>query len=270
VGRRRRSTRRANERLLRGPAAVLRGRSVGEAPLDPRFVDGLVEIPVSLPDDLQLYDGLGLGEAGMRRVWSAILEAVHRRGELFDPLFHPETFEVCRAAFVEVLTRARELKPRVWVTVLRDIATWWTEKARFSADVADEGSALRVRLRSSDRATILVRNLPSPAPVRAWDDDYEVFEGRELVCDKDPRPLVGLSADVPDAVRELLEDQGYITDSSATAPACSAYLARRSPSSQATSSSYGMSSRHPALSSASGAGPRRPGARFASPGTSMP
>src|SRR4051794_9820077 len=52
-----------------------------EAVGTPAIDDGLVEIPVSVPDDLQLYDGLGLGPDGVLSAWTSMLKTTHRRGD---------------------------------------------------------------------------------------------------------------------------------------------------------------------------------------------
>ena len=50
-------------------ADFYRATPAAESLVLPRAVDGFVEIPVSLPDDLQLLDGLGAGDAGVRDAW---------------------------------------------------------------------------------------------------------------------------------------------------------------------------------------------------------
>jgi peptidoglycan/xylan/chitin deacetylase (PgdA/CDA1 family) len=99
----------------------------GEAVATPRRVDGLLELPVSIPDDLQLCDGLDLGPDGLRTAWVEILEQVHARGELFAPLFHPESFDVLRPAVEDLLAAAHACRPAMWRTQLRHVARWWAE-----------------------------------------------------------------------------------------------------------------------------------------------
>ena len=73
--------------------------------------DRLVEIPVCLPDDLQLLDGLKLDERGARQAWIDVLRQTHRRGELFNLMFHPESFDQCGPALEAVLREARAFGP---------------------------------------------------------------------------------------------------------------------------------------------------------------
>lgn len=185
----------------------------------PRRVGDLVEIPASLPDDIQIYDGLKLGKAGIQKVWSDILRETYRRGELFAILFHPELYEHCAPAFASILSEARDAQPAIWVTQLRAVSDWWREKAGFRARVSDDA----IHLDCSPRATVLVRNLETEAPTHPWDGDYHVLEGRVLPLDGH-LPFVGLANDVPEETRAFLSDQGYLLGTGEAARRCALYL----------------------------------------------
>ena len=190
----------------------------------PRSSNGLVEIPVSLPDDLQLYDGLGFGEEGIRDAWMKILHQTHARGELFAPLFHPELFEECRLAFEALAREAARLRPRVWMAQLRDVARWWREKAAFSVDLSSEANRSVVRFRCTDRATVLVRNVETADESREWDGAYRVLPGRTLNLASDLLPFVGVARDVPRPVVALLAEQGYVLAHGQEAARCGLVL----------------------------------------------
>lgn len=190
----------------------------------PRMSRDLLEIPVSLPDDLELYDGLKLGEEGIRRVWTEILYQMHRRGELFVIVFHPESFEHCALAFEGVLREARLLRPGVWMARLRDVSRWWWEKSRFAVNIASDPSGLQIRFDCSERATVLVRNIPTNEPTHPWDGSYQVLGSRSLHVPVDQRPFVGVADGTPSHTIAFLKEQGYIVDSSEHAPRCGVYL----------------------------------------------
>lgn len=192
----------------------------------PYFTEHLLEIPASIPDDLQLYDGLKLGEEGMAQVWLDLLLRVHARGEMFVLLFHPESCYLCAKAFQTILNRASELHPGVWVTRLRDISDWWWEKSEFAVDVSQDGETLVIRFTCSDRATVLVRGIEPHAATRDWHGSYRVLDGRECRVAADVRPFVGVAADVAETTRVFLRNQGYIVDDGPQAGACSVYLMR--------------------------------------------
>jgi peptidoglycan/xylan/chitin deacetylase (PgdA/CDA1 family) len=170
----------------------------------------IVEIPVSLPHDLLLHDRLHMGVEGARHVWLEILRETHRRGELFNLLFHPESFSLLKPAMEAVWKEAGRLSPHVWVTRMRDIEEWWREKASFSTEITPRS----VSFRCSDRATILVRSLPGAGPTRGWSPPYDVLESRRLALTGPERPFVGIAPGTPQRVVDLLAEQGYILDTS--------------------------------------------------------
>jgi peptidoglycan/xylan/chitin deacetylase (PgdA/CDA1 family) len=188
----------------------------------PRRVRDLVEIPASLPDDIQINDGLKLGEEGIRHIWMDIFEQVYRRGELFTILFHPELYEHCALAFESVLQQARQRQPAVWVTQLRDVGDWWQEKADFSARVS-EGV---LQFDCSPRATILLRNVETEMPTHHWDETYRVLERRTLPLRNGQLPLLGIAEDIPADTCAFLSEQGYILATGDPARRCAVYLDR--------------------------------------------
>ena len=191
----------------------------------PSMSGHLVEIPVCLPDDLQLLDGLQLDERGMRQVWIDVLHQTHRRGELFDVLFHPESFERCRAVLEAVLREAQSLQPSVWITQLRDVNRWWREKSDFAVERIQEGGEVRLKFQCSERATVLVRHLETHEPTEVWDGSYRVLDTRTLrLMSRDERPFIGVAPDTPVAVVAFLRDQGYIVETGREAFNCATYL----------------------------------------------
>lgn len=190
----------------------------------PSVRSGMVEIPVSLPDDLELYEALHLGPKGMAEAWGQILHRVHERGELFGLLFHPELGWSCQQPVAAVARQARRMRPRVWVARLREINSWWREKATFGVAVSGSSAGLDISFECSERATILARG---PGPwhrERVWDGGYRRLEADSLRVPAEPRPFVGLPADAPERVVSFLRQQGYIVDTSDKARRCATYL----------------------------------------------
>jgi len=185
----------------------------------PRVTEAFIEIPISLPDDLQLLDGFRVGTDEIARAWRTILSETHRRGELFAPLFHPESFDSLRKAVEAVLGDAREREPHVWMTQLRDIARWWEERAAFEATTSIEGGLLRVDLSCSERATILVRDWADGSNTKAWDERYSVLADRTLYVDPTKRPFVGLLGASRRTV-EFLREEGFVLELDGEASSC--------------------------------------------------
>lgn len=190
----------------------------------PWMRENLVEIPVCVPDDLQLADGLHLNPEGVAEVWCHILAQTLKRGELFGLLFHPELAAHCEQGLVAVLQEARRLHSSVWIAALRDIAVWWREKAGFGLTIGETSDRLCLSFNASQRATILARGLPVCDSKPTWGGDYVRLEARPLQVPAQPRPFVGLAADIPAHVPAFLREQGYILDTSGAARNCSIYL----------------------------------------------
>ena len=204
-----------------------RAVSSEEALGSPALEGDLVEIPASVPDDLQLCDALGLGTDGLLRVWVETLQDTHRGGELFAPLFHPEAFDLLGEAVDGLLDAARALRPAVWPTQLRDVARWWRERATFAVRSRPEGGVLTIEFDCSTRATVLARGVgQSPGPV--WDGAWSTLEDRRLcIGDDETRPFVGARG-VDGPTVAFLREQGYVVDTSERAGDCGVVLDRAS------------------------------------------
>lgn len=183
----------------------------------------VIEIPVCVPDDLQLHDGLGLGPEGITEVWKQVLDKTHERGELFTLIFHSELSGYCEQAFIALLRKAKGLQPSVWISRLRDICDWWQEKSKFRSEISHISTGLRISFICSSHATILAKGLDGSGLVE-WDGQYFCLNSRVLDVPDKPRPFVGIAPSVSTQTASFLQDQGYVLDSSETATQCSVYL----------------------------------------------
>lgn len=193
----------------------------------PRRSGHLVEIPVCVPDDLQLLDGLRLDERAVGQAWMEVLHLTHRRGELFDLMFHPESFAQCGPALEAVLQEARALEPPVWVSQLRDVNRWWREKASFGVERHESERGLHLAFQCSERATILVRNLEIDERTVPWHGSYRALTGRTLQLPPNLHPFVGVADDAPPALAAFLREQGYLVATGPDAAAAGVYLGSR-------------------------------------------
>jgi len=215
-------------------------RSAHDTVCTPWKRSNVVEIPVSLPDDLQLHDGLHLGPEGMAQAWIQILHRTHRRGELFVLQFHPELAWRCQQPLMTVLREAARLQPPVWITRLRDVSEWWREKSSFAIATSYTPAGLHISFTCSERATILVKGLgpcgsehtqcpepvegACPEPVEGWDRVYYQLRTKALHVPAEPRPFVELPANAPRRIVSFLREQGYILDTGETATRCGTYI----------------------------------------------
>jgi peptidoglycan/xylan/chitin deacetylase (PgdA/CDA1 family) len=99
----------------------------------PRLRDGLVDIPVAVPDDEILLDRLRFDDAARTAEWRHVLAMTHERGDLFTIQLHPERIDELGAALAATLSDARALRPAVYVATLDEIATWWLRRQELRA-----------------------------------------------------------------------------------------------------------------------------------------
>jgi hypothetical protein len=191
----------------------------------PERAGSLVEIPVCLPDDLQLLDGLKLDARGIRDAWIGVLHQTHQRGELFDLMFHPESFDECGEALEAVLREARDLDPPVWITQLRDVNRWWREKEGFTIERTHDGATMQLVMHCSPRTTVLVRHLDVAEHTEPWFGPYRVLDGRTISRTyAGVMPFIGLTRDTPADVAAFLRDHGYMVETGPEAARCALCL----------------------------------------------
>ncbi len=192
----------------------------------PRFTSGLVEIPVSLPDDEAMVDRLGItDDKEMTGIWQAILQKTYARGELFTVQLHHERISFCEGALAHILQQARELNPPVWVATLGDIANWWKEKDGFSLGLSPEGGGrYRVKANCSPEATLLVKNCRVSGPVTEWSDGYQSIGARDFVIESPKRPVIGVGLDSSPEAVSFLKSEGFIVERSDQPDNCATYL----------------------------------------------
>lgn len=200
------------------------GRNATETVCMPYMKANLIEIPVCVPDDLQLYDGLCLNPDEIYNEWKIIQNSIYCRGELFNLLFHPELATYCNNPFILLLNYIRNSKPHVWVARLRDISEWWHEKSNFSISSHEHLKELTLKFNSTSRATILAKDLNNVSPKELWYGDYYRILSNQITIPAYPRPFIGLTHDISDSITSFLIEQGYILDLSEKANQCSIFL----------------------------------------------
>ena len=197
-------------------------------PALPFWINGLLEIPVSFPDDEMLVERLRLRDGEqMAAVWTAALEQCHARGELFVLQLHPERFPLCAGALETLLQRARALRPPVWLASLRDVTVWWREKRALRVDLTPRGAGCwEVIAEGAARGMLLVRGAEVDAESSPWSRGYRMVSERRFALRADSRPCVGISSAAPLELLQFLADQGYVVEVSDRAAGYSVYLDR--------------------------------------------
>lgn len=195
----------------------------------PWVVNRIVEIPVCVPDDLQLIDGYHMTSKKVTDNWIYILKEIHHRGELFNLMFHPELGTFTTDLFLEIIAFAKQLKPAVWICRLAEIADWWIEKSSFSYDLDEEDGLFKVKIHCTSRATILCRGfqpfeLGQIGSYETWDERHISINSRCFTIATKTKPLIGIANNIPIETRNFLIEQGYLIDLSDQAPQCSIFL----------------------------------------------
>lgn len=182
-------------------------------PSIPRFVDNLVEIPVSLPDDEILVDRCQLDSSSIIKVWLSMLMQAYQRGELFTLQLHPERIPLCAECLEVLLIEARALKPAIWCATLGEIANWWKELNQAEVEITSrQGNQYQVSTKTSKSVTILTRGVEVVSPSSpAWNNNHEV-KTSDFTLVSNQRPIIGISHRSSPDLKIFLKQQGYITE----------------------------------------------------------
>ncbi len=233
--------------------AFYRPLDAGRAPVLPQLLlEGLVEIPVSLPDDEMLMDRLRLPISHVAAAWRAMLQASHQAGELFVLQLHPERGREGAAALDAVLTAARALRPAVWVATLAEVAEWWKIRPQCQIHLHSLGAGRwELNVSAPAAARVLAQGpliletagddvspgRPAPtgsAPTLALGEDEGPADARRrvhpprfqalawphvtevtassFVVRSDVRPFVGLAPGSSQELLGFLRQQGYVVE----------------------------------------------------------
>ena len=184
--------------------------------LRPHFVPWcapeLLSIPVSLPDDEELFDRLRItNQKEVGSIWSSVMQRVYALGGIYTLNLHPERGVLCKEALNLLLATARSQALPVWITRLNDVTEWWKERRqfRFSITPQSAGSWL-VEATCTPRATVLARHLEvidqQAAP---WADGEQHITARSFTIQAQRCPSLALSPQTPQEVFDFLQEEGY-------------------------------------------------------------
>lgn len=202
--------------VVKGPKATAYQRALhlygapdaAQVIVRPRDRQGLIEIPVAVPDDEIMVDRLHLDKQAQAEAWLAILEMTHARGDLFTMQLHPERIFDSAYALQSVLEEARRRQPAVWIAGLDEIASWWLRRQRSVLEVQQlDNGRYRVHLEGEPEATLLVRELPTVDTIPWYGRDLVARVGSFELASA-VKPVVGVSTQSPKAVLDLLYEEG--------------------------------------------------------------
>ncbi len=182
----------------------------------PRIIDGIIEIPVSIPDDEAMVDRLGITDGKeIARIWEMIFRRTYARGELVTLQLHHERISLCESALETILQQAREMDPPVWIATLGEIAEWCKERHGFTFDVNSQGNGqYRVKANCSGRATLLLRNCKVNRPTAEWSGGYQSIDATDFLIESPTRPFVGVGPNSSPYAINFLKSEGFIVEES--------------------------------------------------------
>jgi len=192
----------------------------------PRFINGLLEIPVSIPDDEAIVERLGIAkEQQIAEIWEAMLQRTYASGELLVLQLHPERIQLCESALGAILKMSREAKPPVWIATLGEIAEWWKQRDQFDFQINSEGNGQwRVRANCSAKATVLLRNCKADALTTEWADGYRSVDTRDFILENRVCPCIGVSPNSSEDAIRFLKGEGFIVEVGAQPENCGIYF----------------------------------------------
>ncbi len=175
----------------------------------PRICQGVVEIPVSLPDDEILLDRLHASEAQVERLWLRLFEESRRRGEMAVLLFHHERVPAFARPLSALLHSAAGPGAAVWLADLGQLARWWRERAGFSFEVGGAPGRWEVRVKCSPAGAVLLAGGGSRQwPLPGWRE----VEERRFTLTAQARPTVGVGPGVPPEAVAFLRNEGFLVE----------------------------------------------------------
>jgi hypothetical protein len=175
----------------------------------PAYIEGVLDMPASLPDDEAIVDRLRLSPPLRQAVWRALVSTVHDNGELLVHTLHHERLGLCRTALTAMLEEARSVTPHAWMASLDQVRAWWETRAQaqFRTDPLKK-NRYRVVAEGGEGLTVLVKNVSVPG-ARDWCGGWSVVEpGTEFEVDR--APWIGIPDQSPAELESFLAGEGFV------------------------------------------------------------
>ncbi len=173
----------------------------------PYMKNGLVEIPISVPDDDILIERLGIqDEDFIYAIWQKMISCVRDRKELLVLQMHPERYNIFKNALrgiLKYITKERD----VWIASLGEIAQWWKERSAFQIKIKKlNNNRYQIVVDCAERAGILINNGTS--------NDFnqnskEILRKGNWEIESPKKPIIGVDPDTDLEIFNLLKREGY-------------------------------------------------------------
>jgi len=177
----------------------------------PHIRNGIVEIPVSVPDDDILIERLGLKNTeSIAKIWERMVHRVHENGELLVLQVHPERFLWYKNALEKVLRLSKSWED-VWIAPIGEIVSWWREREKFDFRVEKiSTNRYKITANCTGRATILQKD--------------KIVKKRIWEVENPRKPIIGLAPETSPEVVDFLKTEGFACEVTKNPGECSLFL----------------------------------------------
>jgi peptidoglycan/xylan/chitin deacetylase (PgdA/CDA1 family) len=184
----------------------------------PRMIGGLVEIPVSLPDDEILLDRVGMDPGRIGDIWLEMARMALERGELFTVQLHPERLTILRDALCRTLDFAHT-SGDFWIATLSEISAWWKSRAAAGFEVRPAGQDLYgVELAGKESGDLVLKVIRPGGEQRTLEPGQTVASAA--------RPVLGLGPQTSVNFRNHIRSEGYLFEIAEHSRDYSAFIER--------------------------------------------
>jgi peptidoglycan/xylan/chitin deacetylase (PgdA/CDA1 family) len=175
----------------------------------PNEREGMIDIPVSIPDDEILIDRLRItNQEHIFDCWKAIFDKIYQSGGVFVHITHHERMSYFNEALDALLKYATNAKYSTWIATLQEIYQWWKERNTFSFRIEKSGeNEYCVQCNCSPRATVLLKRQFNSAGC-SW-DNYHVIQDRPFIYRGTRKPAIGIPHCASDELQSNLRSFGF-------------------------------------------------------------
>ncbi len=181
-------------------------------PVIPYFKDGLLEIPISLPDDEILIDRLRISDSEqLFDIWNEMLLQAYERGDLFTLLLHPERAGIYSSVIRRLIEKSISMERPIWIANLNEISNWWKEKTLFEIGITKiDHNQYRINVTCSARASLLMKKPESftDSNRQKTSNGYSAVMERDFIVESKIKPILGISTEVSPQLQQFLKNEG--------------------------------------------------------------
>jgi len=178
----------------------------------PTHLNGLIEIPVSLPDDDILIERLGITDSDqLFEIWRNLIAQAKAKCELAVLQLHPERFTVF-AKPLELILQQLKMDPSVWIAPLGEIAEWWENGRRWKWRIEPNDSGkLQIDVTCSHEAEIRIHG-GEPITEKSW------------MHPSTTKPILGIEPSADSGWYDFAEQEGFAYDHVTDANQCEYWI----------------------------------------------